>query len=48
MPSDPSKLSQDEVPFVGTKENVADFLTKPMSNATEFSKFRHLVMNIRD
>ena len=36
------------VPFVGTKENVADFLTKPMSNATEFSAFRRTIMNIRD
>jgi hypothetical protein len=33
------------VPFVPTKENPADFFTKPMHNATEFVKFRRIVMN---
>ena len=33
------------VPFVPTKENPADFFTKPMKSATEFRKFRCLVMN---
>ena len=37
-----------EVPFVPTKENVADFFTKPMANATEFRKFRRVIMNERD
>ena len=36
-----------EVPFVPTKENPADFFTKPMTNATEFNKFRRMVMNER-
>jgi hypothetical protein len=34
-----------EVPFVGTKDNIADFFTKPMSNATEFHDFRRTIMN---
>ena len=37
-----------EVPFVPTKENPADFFTKPMKNATEFQKHRRVVMNERD
>jgi hypothetical protein len=37
-----------EVPFIGTKDNAADFFTKPMINATEFRKFRNIVMNIRE
>jgi len=36
-----------EVPFVGTKDNVADFFTKPMSNATAFREFRRQIMNER-
>ena len=34
-----------EVPFVPTAANVADFFTKPMSNATQFFGFRCMVMN---
>ena len=37
-----------EVPFVGTKENPADFFTKPMPNATEFRRFRNIIMNIHE
>jgi hypothetical protein len=37
-----------EVPFVGTKDNIADFFTKPMSNAHEFRKFRNKIMNINE
>jgi hypothetical protein len=36
------------VPYVPTKENPADFFTKPMHNATEFIKFRRIIMNERD
>jgi hypothetical protein len=35
------------VPFVPTKENPADFFTKPMHNATEVVKFRRIIMNGR-
>ena len=35
-----------EVPFVPTKENIADFFTKPMKSATQFNEFRRIVMNI--
>jgi hypothetical protein len=34
-----------EVPFVPTADNPADFFTKPMRNATDFRKFRKIVMN---
>ena len=37
-----------EVPFVPTDQNVADFFTKPMKNATRFREFRRIVMNERD
>jgi hypothetical protein len=37
-----------EVPFVPTADNPADFFTKPMRNATDFRKFRKIVMNERD
>ena len=33
------------VPFVGTKDNAADFLTKPMKSVKQFEKLRALVMN---
>ena len=36
-----------EVPFVPTKENIADFFTKPMKSAAQFNEFRRIVMNIR-
>jgi hypothetical protein len=36
------------VPFVPTKENPADFFTKPMHNATEFVKHRRTIMNERE
>jgi hypothetical protein len=36
-----------EVPFVPTKENIADFFTKPMKSASQFNEFRRIVMNIR-
>ena len=37
-----------EVPYVPTKENPADFFTKPMKNAAQFREFRNRIMNIRD
>ena len=37
-----------EVPFVPTKENAADILTKPMSCATQFRALRRLIMNESD
>ena len=37
-----------EVPYVPTAENLADFLTKPMKNASHFRELRNKVMNIRD
>jgi hypothetical protein len=37
-----------EVPYVPTKENPADFFTKPMKNAAQFRQFRNRIMNIRD
>ena len=33
------------VPFVRTKDNIADFFTKPMKNASEFHAFRRQIMN---
>ena len=33
------------VPFVGTADNIADFFTKPMKNATQFYNFRRIIMN---
>ena len=36
-----------EVPFVPTKENIADFFTKPMKSAAQFNEFRRIIMNIR-
>ena len=36
------------VPFVRTKENIADFFTKPMHSANEFHAFRKLIMNESD
>ena len=36
------------VPSVPTKKNPADFFTKPMHNATEFVRFRRIIMNERD
>ena len=37
-----------EVPFVPTDQNIADFFTKPMKNATRFREFRRVVMNEQD
>ena len=37
-----------EVPFVRTNDNVADFFTKPMHNASKFREFRNHIMNVRD
>ena len=34
-----------EVPFVRTTDNIADFFTKPMDNATKFREFRRAIMN---
>ena len=34
-----------EVPFVRTADNLADILTKPMSDAKQFHKLRKLIMN---
>ena len=34
-----------EVPFVRTTDNIADFFTKPMANATKFREFRRAIMN---
>ena len=34
-----------EVPFVETANNIADFFTKPMSNAKQFFRFRRIIMN---
>ena len=34
-----------QVPFVPTKENVADFFTKPLAEA-DFLRFRDIIMNI--
>ena len=36
-----------EVPFVRTAENIADFFTKPIDNATKFREFRRIIMNER-
>ena len=36
------------VPFVPTDENVADFFTKPMKNASKFLAFRKVIMNEPD
>ena len=36
------------VPFVPTDENVADFFTKPMKNASKFLAFRRVIMNEPD
>ena len=35
----------DEVPFVSTANNIADFFTKPMKNSDSFYKWRALIMN---
>ena len=37
-----------QVPFVPTKLNAADILTKPMKNATQFRALRRMIMNERD
>ena len=37
-----------EVPFVRTHDNIADFFTKPMHNASKFREFRNIIMNVRD
>ena len=37
-----------EVPFVRTHDNIADFFTKPMHNASTFREFRNIIMNVRD
>ena len=37
-----------EVPFVGTKDQVADFFTKVQTDAKQFRRFRNKIMNIRD
>ena len=37
-----------QVPFVPTKLNAADILTKPMKNATQFRALRRVIMNERD
>lgn len=37
-----------EVPYVSTHDNLADFLTKPMKNSTQFRKLRNAVMNVRE
>ena len=37
-----------EVPFVPTKENAADILTKPMKCASQFRYLRRLIMNDQD
>ena len=34
-----------EVPFVRTDDNIADFFTKPMANATKFHAMRRKIMN---
>ena len=36
-----------EVPYVRTDDNIADFLTKPMSSSKQFFAFRRLIMNER-
>ena len=33
------------MPFVRTKNNIADFFTKPMKSAAEFHNFRRVIMN---
>ena len=37
-----------EVPFVPTKENAADILTKPMKCASQFRYLRRIIMNDQD